>query len=131
MASALERRAAAACEARGHPAGRPTRPFETDACTLWPDGSWGDCCVEHDISYWGGGSRSERWEADRLLRSCAARSVSGWRGAALGALLETGVFLGGAPWLPSPWRWGYGHPFPSGYRRAPLPQPPRSPRWRP
>jgi len=79
----------------------------------WPDGTWGDCCVEHDITYWCGGSRSDRREADRLLRACAARSVTGWRGATLGALLEAGVFVGGAPWLPSPWRWGYGHPFPS------------------
>jgi hypothetical protein len=26
----------------------------------------------------------------------------------IGSLFYAGVRLGGAPWLPTPWRWGYG-----------------------
>ncbi len=117
--AALEQRAERACRERGSPGGAPARPFRTDGCTLWPDGSWRACCVEHDLVYWCGGSRAERREADRRLGRCAAARVSGWRGSVLGGLLQAGTFAGGAPWLPTPWRWGFGHPFPSGYDRVP------------
>ena len=38
----------------------PSYPFTTDGCTLWPDGFWQSCCVEHDMAYWCGGSAEER-----------------------------------------------------------------------
>ena len=111
-------RAAAVCRERGEPQGAPSRRFESDVCSLFFDGSWGDCCVEHDMLYWCGGTRSDRSRADRELRECVSARVSGWRGASLGRLMEAGTFLGGSPWLPSPWRWGYGHAYPSGYATA-------------
>ena len=116
VATALAQRAVLACEERGQPKGPPERPFHTDVCSSWPNGSWSDCCVEHDIVYWCGGSRAERREADRQLRACVAERVVGYRGRMLGRLMEAGAFAGGAPWLPTPWRWGYGHPFFSGCR---------------
>lgn len=118
MAETLAQRAALRCERPRRQEEAPRRSFRTDGCTLWPDGTWRDCCIEHDITYWCGGSRAERLEADRQLRSCATERVGGWRGETLGALLQAGTFVGGAPWLPTPWRWGYGRSFPSGYSRG-------------
>jgi hypothetical protein len=117
-ASELEPRAAAFCEAEGESAGPPTRAFRTDACSLWPDGGWRECCVFHDIAYWCGGTYVQRRAADRALRACVAEQVGGWRGRSLGFLMEAGVFVGGPPWLPIYWRWGYGHPYGSGYTRS-------------
>jgi hypothetical protein len=38
---------------RGEPGG-PT-VLTTDGCSPWPDGSWGQCCIDHDMDYWCGG----------------------------------------------------------------------------
>jgi hypothetical protein len=90
--------------AHRHPGRQPPRPFATDACTWWPDGDWGACCVEHDIAYWCGGTAAERGAADRELRACIAHDHS----ALLAELTYLGVRGGGGAWLPTPWRWGYG-----------------------
>jgi hypothetical protein len=29
--------------------------------------------------------------------------------------MSVGVFVGGTPFLPTPFRWGYGWPYPRGY----------------
>lgn len=107
LAEALERRAAEACS--GHPDGLPARPFRTDGCSRWPDGSWLDCCVEHDIAYWCGGTRDERRRADAALRECVSETSS------LGLAMYVGVRVGGHPWWPARFRWGYGRRWPSGY----------------
>lgn len=52
------------------------RPFESDGCTMSPDGTfrertkWRDCCIAHDLRLWGGGTKEERVEADLTLRQC-------------------------------------------------------------
>ncbi|MCB0348096.1 MAG: hypothetical protein KDD37_04635 [Bdellovibrionales bacterium] len=46
------------------------QPFKTDGCTASPDGTWVHCCVEHDITYWMGGTFEDRKAADRRLYSC-------------------------------------------------------------
>ena len=52
------------------------KPFTTDACTGYPNGTraepmlWAKCCVRHDLEFWAGGRRSERLEADLALRNC-------------------------------------------------------------
>jgi hypothetical protein len=33
----------------------------------------------------------------------------------MGAVMHPGVCVGGAPYVPAYWRWGYGHKFPKGY----------------
>ena len=106
----LVERARAFCEGVGWPAGLPTRPFSTDGCSAWPDGSLYACCVEHDIEYWCGGTAAQRKAADRRLRECAERIDYGAEG-----MVYFGVRLGGPPWLPTPWRWGYGHAYGTGY----------------
>lgn len=115
----LVTRAEAWCEEQGHPAGVPEKPFSTDGCTLWPDGTIGECCVTHDIAYWCGGTSEQRVEADRVLAACAVES--GYRA---GWPVYAGVRMGGSAWLPTTWRWGYGHPFGHGYAEAASPEEP-------
>lgn len=110
-AKALERVAEEACRAarKGYLAGMSR--FATDGCTLYPDGEWADCCVEHDIDYWCGGSVRDRKESDLELRRCVAEkgfAKNGWA-------MYWGVRLGAHPLLPLPWRWGYGWSWPRGY----------------
>lgn len=81
---------------------------------MFPDGDWGGCCVEHDRAYWAGGSRMQRLEADIRLMLCVARKRSIW----LGIIMFIGVQFGGAPWLPFPWRWGYGWTYKKSYSYA-------------
>jgi hypothetical protein len=51
-------------------------PFETDYCTNYPEGTpkhpdlWKDCCLVHDMTFWAGGTKQNRLDADHALRSC-------------------------------------------------------------
>jgi len=63
------------------------------------------------LSYWRGGTRAERRAADDALEQCVA--AKGYPKVA--ALMSMGVFVGGTPFLPTPFRWGYGWPYPRGY----------------
>lgn len=93
-------------------------PFTSDGCSAFPDGTlqqqqlWLSCCAAHDYAYWLGGTYEERLTADEKLRQCVA-SV-GEPGIAL--LMLAGVRVGGTPYLPTSFRWGYGWPYPRGYR---------------
>lgn len=86
----------------------PPKPFKSDGCSMWPDGTWRECCVEHDRAYWMGGTVAERKQADVLLKKCVSAKGS----SAMGFLMYAGVRAGGVPWLPTPWRWGFGWPWP-------------------
>lgn len=86
-------------------------PFSSDGCSLFPDSSamtshdWCDCCVQHDITYWRGGTEKQREQADQLLRECvAAKTGNG----ALATLMYEGVRVGGSPYFHTWYRWGYG-----------------------
>ena len=95
-------------------------PFATDGCSAFPDGTfeqqalWLDCCVVHDLAYWQGGTREQRSEADEALAEC----VDSVGEPAIAKLMLAGVRVGGTPYLPTRFRWGYGWPFTRGY--APL-----------
>ena len=99
--------------------GRSLAPFTTDGCSLFPDGNfenktlWQDCCVQHDISYWQGGTREQRLKADEELRVCIIE-VTGDR--ALAQTVFDGVRAGGSPIYPSWYRWGYGWSYGRMYR---------------
>ncbi len=94
------------------------RPFTTDGCSLFPEGTledkklWQQCCVEHDRAYWLGGTRAERATADKALRQCVERLDQ----KQIARLMQTGVRVGGSPWLPTSFRWGFGWPYGRGYR---------------
>jgi len=113
QAQTLERRAKEFCCQRRGPTDLPPHRFTTDGCSEWPDGSWVNCCVEHDIAYWCGGSCEDRERADTALRQCVADTGSEY----MSTLMYLGVRAGGPPWYPAPFRWGYGWDWPRGYDR--------------
>lgn len=92
-------------------------PFKSDGCSSFPDGTisqgnlWQKCCIEHDKAYWVGGTKEQRKNADEELRSCVAKVGE----PEIAQLMLAGVRVGGTPYLPTSFRWGYGWPFPRGY----------------
>lgn len=94
------------------------QPFESDGCSSFPDGTfqqselWLSCCTDHDYAYWQGGTYRDRMNADQALRSCVA-SVGE---AEVALIMLVGVRVGGTPFLPTRFRWGYGWPYLRGYK---------------
>ncbi len=94
------------------------RPFESDGCSAFPNGTpdqqelWLDCCFEHDKAYWRGGTEAEREAADQELHRCVAEVGE----PEVAALMLAGVRVGGTPYLPTRFRWGYGWPYFRGYK---------------
>lgn len=94
------------------------KPFTTDGCSRFPDGTpsqeelWLKCCLDHDIAYWRGGTSDERVAADQILKQC----VSAVGEPEIALLMLAGVRVGGTPYLPTSFRWGYGWPYLRGYK---------------
>ncbi len=72
-------------------------PFETDYCTGYAEGTheqpnlWKQCCIEHDLYFWAGGSQADRNQTDLRLKSCIEKT-----GATFQAnLMYLGVRIGG------------------------------------
>jgi len=93
--------------------------FSSDGCSLFPDGTitdrakWCDCCLQHDIAYWRGGTEEERKQADAVLRDC----VLGHTGdKTLAETMYLGVRAGGHPVFPNWYRWAYGWNYGRGYK---------------
>lgn len=89
----------------------------SDGCSMSPDGDWIDCCAEHDKAYFYGGTYEQRVASDKRLRECIQ-----FRGIMKGGLMMPlygllgwiywiGVRIGGVPFIPTPYRWGYGQDF--------------------
>ena len=95
------------------------RPFSSDGCSLFPDGThsdrnkWCDCCFTHDLAYWQGGSEADRLAADEALRDCVQQRSGD---AALAETMYLGVRAGGSPAVPTGYRWAYGWDYGRGYR---------------
>lgn len=93
------------------------KPFTSDGCSAFPNGTlehrdlWLACCTAHDLAYWQGGTYKQRVAADQNLRACVAQVGQ----PKLAELMLAGVRVGGTPFLPSPFRWGYGWPYPRFY----------------
>ncbi len=93
------------------------KPFTSDGCSSFPDGTlqhkdlWIECCTAHDYAYWKGGTYAERNAADKELRQCIAAVGN----PEIALLMLAGVRIGGTPYLPTKFRWGYGWPYPRGY----------------
>ena len=94
------------------------KPFSTDGCSLFPNGvpndrtRWLACCTQHDIQYWQGGSEQQRIESDKQL----LRGVEKTGQTKIALLMHQGVRVGGAPYWPVPYRWGYGWTYLRGYK---------------
>jgi uncharacterized membrane protein len=93
------------------------KPFTSDGCSSFPDGTfeqqrlWLSCCIDHDRAYWQGGSYQQRLDTDLALRTC----VSSIGEPVIAELMLSGVRVGGSPYWPTRFRWGYGWPYPHGY----------------
>lgn len=94
------------------------KPFISDGCSVFPDGTesqkklWYQCCFFHDKAYWQGGSYSERENADLELHSCVANVGE----PEIAAIMLAGARVGGTPYFPTEFRWGYGWPYFRGYK---------------
>jgi hypothetical protein len=61
---------------RSHAASHGLRPFQTDYCTNFPNGTpenkelWKERCIQHDLYLWAGGTKYERLATDRQLKNC-------------------------------------------------------------
>lgn len=95
------------------------REFTSDGCSLFPDGTlqnralWCDCCFQHDLAYWRGGSEVQREEADLALRVCVLERTGN---ATLAAVMFDGVRVGGSPVFPTWYRWAYGWNYGRAYQ---------------
>jgi hypothetical protein len=93
-------------------------PFTTDGCSIFPDGTyeqkelWLSCCTAHDYAYWQGGTYDERLIADEQLQQCVTKVGE----PQIANLMLAGVRIGGSPYLPTSFRWGYGWSYPRFYR---------------
>jgi hypothetical protein len=91
---------------------KPPLPFPDDGCSCAPDGNFRQCCEAHDRAYYQGGSKEQRKQADREFRQCIRDKGH----AILDDIYYFGARVGGVPWLPTAWRWGFGYPFKKGHR---------------
>ncbi|WP_317931814.1 hypothetical protein [Halioxenophilus sp. WMMB6] len=94
------------------------KPFTSDGCSVFPDGTpgqqqlWLACCTEHDYAYWQGGTYEQRMQADLRLHECVTQVGE----PEIAELMLAGVRVGGSPYWPTQFRWGYGWSYPRGYR---------------
>lgn len=94
------------------------KPFTSDGCSAFPDGTfkqkqlWLSCCTAHDYAYWQGGTYDERLIADKELQQC----VSSVGEPQIAKLMLAGVRVGGSPYFPTSFRWGYGWSYPRWYQ---------------
>ena len=94
----------------------PDYPFKSDGCSCVPDLDIETCCLDHDRAYWCGGARWQKLQADHDFRQCI-RDADRQK---IAALYFMGVRVGGSPYLPTPWRWGFGWSYPKGYFATPV-----------
>ena len=93
--------------------------FSSDGCSLFPDASlinqddWCECCFEHDIEYWKGGTQQERQVADDRLKQCVYTKTNN---EVLANILHQGVRFGGSPYFYNWYRWGYGWNYDRKYQ---------------
>ncbi len=94
------------------------KPFTSDGCSAFPNGTfqqnklWLACCTAHDYTYWQGGTYKERLKADTELHHCVAKVGE----PKIAKLMLAGVRVGGTPYLPTSFRWGYGWSYPRWYK---------------
>lgn len=81
--------------------------FISDGCSMFPDCDYRDCCEEHDLAYYFGGTSKERWQADKKLFKCVA-AKKGFQHKIIAPIMWLGVRAFGVSWLPTPYRWGFG-----------------------
>lgn len=92
--------------------------FTSDGCSAFPNGNlvdkklWLRCCTLHDYAYWQGGTYQQRVVADHNLRECVKEVGE----PSIALIMLIGVRLGGSPYWPTSFRWGYGWHYLRGYQ---------------
>ena len=81
--------------------------FMSDGCSVFPDSSYRECCVEHDKTYYVGGSWRKRLQADDKLFMCVAHT-KGIEPKIAAPLMWIGVRVAGPSYIWTPFRWGFG-----------------------
>lgn len=95
------------------------KDFTSDGCSLFPDRDliteqdWCECCFEHDILYWQGGTKEERLLADTKLKDCVLERT---HNEILAGTIYHGVRVGGSPYFYNWYRWGYGWSYERKYK---------------
>jgi hypothetical protein len=89
---------------------------KSDGCTLIAEGKIHDCCVAHDKEYFQGGTRHQRRNSDKRLYECVCKK-GGWD-KFFAPFIWLGVRIGGLPFLPTKFRWGFGTKL-KGYAKQP------------
>ena len=93
------------------------KAFKSDGCSAFPNGTfaqaelWLACCVQHDYDYWQGGTYQQRLISDQALKACVTEVGQ----PEVAILMLAGVRVGGTPYLPTQFRWGYGWSYPRLY----------------
>lgn len=93
------------------------KPFTSDGCSAFPNGTidqkhlWLKCCQRHDFDYWQGGTYQQRIASDKRLKVCVVQVGA----PTIATLMLAGVRVGGTPYLPTSFRWGYGWSYPRLY----------------
>jgi hypothetical protein len=93
------------------------KTFTSDGCSSSPDGlffvnEFVECCINHDLQYWKGGSEEERLQADSDFKMCMGTKTL----PEVADIYYNSVRVGGNPALQAPWAWGYGwSPLPSAH----------------
>jgi len=94
--------------------------FTSDGCSLFLNGTfedpklWKECCHKHDLAYWRGGTEEERNQADLAFKECVLKKTGN---AELAEIMYQAVRVGGSPYFPTWYRWGYGWPVGRGYQK--------------
>ncbi len=91
---------------------QPPIPYSDDGCSCVPDFNFVQCCRDHDRAYYHGGSAEQRARADERFRQCIREKGHG----VLDDVYYIGVRINAVPWLPTPFRWGFGYSFRKGHR---------------
>ncbi|MBX9768427.1 MAG: phospholipase [Bdellovibrionales bacterium] len=87
------------------------QPFSTDRCSYAIDGTWTDCCLQHDYGYWQGGSEADRLKVDDAFYSCMEKASDA---VIAGGYYHAVRWFGGAQ--NASFRWGYGWKYPRALR---------------
>ena len=93
--------------------------FSSYGCSLFVNGTfenpelWKECCLTYDIAYWKGGTEEDRHEADLAFKACVEKKTGD---STLSNLMYEAVRVGGQPYFPTWYRWGYGWPVGRGYK---------------
>jgi len=80
---------------------------KSDGCTLIGGKEFRACCVAHDRDYFFGGTIKERRKSDKRLFECVVKKKS-FAAKLAAPFIWLGVRIGGLPFLPTSFRWGFG-----------------------